>query len=71
MPDDGNMIGEGNQMGEAAAAAGLWVALAGAIFLVAIGVVALVAGMSAGLWISVTGLLCTLAVGASLHFRRR
>ncbi|KQX65493.1 hypothetical protein [Streptomyces sp. Root1310] len=71
MPDDGNMIGEGNPVGEATAAMGLWMALAGAVSLVVIGVVALVAGMSAGLWISVAGLLCTLAVGASLYFRRR
>ncbi|MFF3208712.1 hypothetical protein [Streptomyces sp. NPDC002962] len=71
MPDDGNMIGEGNPVGEATAAMGLRMALAGAVSLVVIGVVALVAGMSAGLWISVAGLLCTLAVGASLYFRRR
>ncbi|MFI7323693.1 hypothetical protein ACIBQ3_03185 [Streptomyces rubiginosohelvolus] len=71
MPEGGDMLNGGSQLGEAAATSGLWMAVMGGILLLLVGVIAAFAGMRAGFWIILVGAVCVMGASAALYFRKK
>ncbi|MBV2357638.1 hypothetical protein KUM39_25280 [Streptomyces sp. J2-1] len=69
MPDNGDMLGQEDPIGPAAASAGLWTAFGAAVFLIVVGVFAAISGFQAGYWIILAGVVCAVGIGAAIKFR--
>ncbi|MFI5899126.1 hypothetical protein [Streptomyces cyaneofuscatus] len=71
MSEGGDMLDQGSQLGEAATASGLWMAVIGGILLLVVGVIATFAGMRPGFWIILVGAVCVMGASAALRFRKK